>query len=147
MRRLRDKGLILSTDPTCETKEREIDRLARADRWTPLPPAGAPAYSGVTTCQNYGVALRIDENGNLMIGKADGTADELTHQWPSLRQAIEAHLGNVAALVKAETGCCRSRKHWEHKSLPNRAFLKCFKRFSITLNRLSASSARLSLAR
>lgn len=27
-----------------ERKEGEIDRLARADGWKPLPPAGAPTY-------------------------------------------------------------------------------------------------------
>jgi len=31
--------------------EAEIDRLARADGWAPLPPAVAPAYSIISTCR------------------------------------------------------------------------------------------------
>jgi hypothetical protein len=81
-------------------KKEELDRPARADGSKPLPPTGAPAYSIITTCQHHGVALSLDEAGDLMIGRADGRTDELIHQWPSLFMAIEAHLEDVASLVK-----------------------------------------------
>ena len=84
-----------------EQKEAEIDRSASADGRKPLPPARAPAYSIIATCHHHGMALRIDEAGDLMIGRADGKADELIRQWPSLFMAIEAHLEDITALVQA----------------------------------------------
>ncbi len=83
-----------------ERREAEIDRLARADGWAPPPPAGAPAYSIIDTCHRYGVALRIDQNGDLVVGKAGARAGQPSHPWPSLLQAIEAHIEAVALLVK-----------------------------------------------
>src|SRR5208282_2919052 len=63
----------------------EIDRLACADGWTPLPPTGHPAYSILDECRRFGVALRIDEGtGDLLVGKAAATADEPTQPWRSL---------------------------------------------------------------
>jgi hypothetical protein len=47
------------------------------------------------------VALRIDENGALLVGKAGAKADEPSQPWPSLIMALEAHLDDVTALVKA----------------------------------------------
>lgn len=60
-----------------------------------------PAYSIVTTCQRHGVVLSFDENGKLVFGKAGAKADEPTQPWPTLIMALEAHLDDVAALVKA----------------------------------------------
>jgi hypothetical protein len=84
-----------------EQREAGIDRLARADGWTPLPSTEAPAYSIISTCQGYGVALRIDQNGDLVVGKDGAQADEPTLPWRSLLNAIEAHLDDVSALVEA----------------------------------------------
>ena len=39
----------LAVDHSRDTKEREIDRLAHADGWRPLPPKDAPAYSLLAT--------------------------------------------------------------------------------------------------
>jgi hypothetical protein len=78
-----------------------IDRLARAHGWTPLPLAGAPACSIISTCQGYGVALRIDQNGDLVVGKDGAETGEPTQPWRSLIIAIEAHLDDVSALVEA----------------------------------------------
>jgi hypothetical protein len=66
-----------------------------------LPPAGAPAYSLLETCRRYGVALSIDENGCLVVGRAGAKASEPTQPWPSLMMALEAHCEDVSALVKA----------------------------------------------
>ena len=82
-------------------EEREIDRLAEADGWKPPPPAGHPAYSILETCREYGVALRIDDDGDLVVGKAGAKANEPTQPWPTLLAEIEAHLDAVAQLVEA----------------------------------------------
>jgi hypothetical protein len=89
-----------------QQEEAEIDRLAHADGLNPdkactLPPPGAPAYSILETCQCYGVALRIDAHGDLVVGKAGAKADESTQPWPGLLVAIEAHLEPIARLVEA----------------------------------------------
>jgi len=83
-----------------EQEERRIDRLAQTDGWKPLPPAGAPAYSILETARCRGIALSLDQDGGLRIGKADGSGHEPA-LWPSLIDAIEAHLEAVAALVAA----------------------------------------------
>jgi hypothetical protein len=83
-----------------ERQEAEINRLARADGWKPLPPAGHPAYSVLDKCRHHGVALRIDpETGDLVVGRAGATADEPTQPWPTVLMELEAHLEDVAALV------------------------------------------------
>lgn len=84
-----------------EREEAEIDRLSCADGWRPPPPTGAPAYSIVESCREHGVALRIDESGDLVVGKAGAKADEPTQPWPELLARIEAHLEAVAWLVEA----------------------------------------------
>src|SRR6516165_7076484 len=66
-----------------------------------MPPAGAPAYAILETCRHYGVALAIDNDECLVVGKAGAKAVEATQPWPSLVMALEAHCHNVAALVKA----------------------------------------------
>jgi hypothetical protein len=66
----------------------------------PLADPGHPAYSIVITCQRYGVALRIDPDGSLVVGKAGAKAEEPSQPWPSLLRAIEAHLEAVARLVE-----------------------------------------------
>ena len=78
-------------------QESEVDRLALADGW--LPPS--PAHAVIEVCQRYGVALSIDTDGTLVVGKAGAKADEAMQPWPSLLTAIEAHLEAVAALVAA----------------------------------------------
>jgi len=45
--------------------------------------------------------LRIDETGDLVVGKAGGKADEPTQPWPDLLAELEAHLEPVARLVEA----------------------------------------------
>src|ERR1035437_3261417 len=52
-------------------EDAEIDRLARVDGWQPNP-----AEPSVATCQRYGVALRIDPDGALLVGKIGATADQ-----------------------------------------------------------------------
>jgi hypothetical protein len=84
-----------------EQDEREIDRLAVTDGWKPLPPAEHPAYSIVETCQRYGVALRINEAGDLVVGKAGAKADEPSQPWRALLAEIEANLEAVARLVES----------------------------------------------
>jgi hypothetical protein len=84
-----------------EEQEAKIERLTRGDGWKPLPPAAAPAYSIVDRCREHGVALHIDEDGDLVIGKAGAKADEPTQPWPALLAEIEANLEPVARLVEA----------------------------------------------
>ena len=84
-----------------EREEDQIERFARADGWESLPEPGAPAYSIVESCREDGVALRIDESGDLVVGKAGAKADEPTQPWPELLARIEAHLEAVAWLVEA----------------------------------------------
>jgi hypothetical protein len=84
-----------------EQGEAEIDRLARADGWKPLPPASAPAYSIIGTCKRHGVTLRIDKIGALVVEKDGAKAHESTDPWPTLLMAIEAHLADVVTLVEA----------------------------------------------
>jgi hypothetical protein len=55
----------------------------------------------VETCQLYGVVLRIDSDGTLVVGKAGARADEPTQPWPELLTQIEAHLEGVARLIEA----------------------------------------------
>jgi hypothetical protein len=60
-----------------------------------------PSYSIVATCKRYGVALRIDPDGTLVVGKAGAKADEATQPWSSLLTAVEAHADAMARLVEA----------------------------------------------
>ena len=71
------------------------------NRTSGLPEPGHPAYSILETSKRYGVALRIDENGDLVVGKAGARADEPTQPWPELLAQIEAQLESVARLVEA----------------------------------------------
>ena len=75
--------------------------MARAAGRRSLPEPHHPAYSILETCQRYGVLLRIDDAGDLVVGKAGAKAYEPTQPWPSLIIALEAHLESVAALVRA----------------------------------------------
>ncbi len=84
-----------------EQVEQEIDRLAAGDGWRPLPPAGAPAYSIVETCRCYGVALRIDGDGCLVVGKAGAKAEQPTQPWQTLLIALRAHAEAVARLIES----------------------------------------------
>jgi|SRR5579863_4163762 len=92
----------LAVGPFRNTEEREIDGLARADCYKTLPPAIHPAHSIITTCQHYGVALRIDPvTSDLVVGKTGAKAEESTQPWPSLLLALETHLEAVARLVES----------------------------------------------
>jgi hypothetical protein len=88
----------------------EIDRLASADGWKSepatdtalnLPPASSPAYGLLDICRGHGVALRIDEFGDVVVGKAGARVDEDSLPWPDLITELEAHLEDVARLVEA----------------------------------------------
>jgi len=78
-----------------QDRKAEILRLLTDPAWT-------PAHSILATCQARGVALRLDERGDLVVGRAGAKADEPTQPWPALLAAMEAHLEAVAQLV--ETG-------------------------------------------
>jgi hypothetical protein len=65
-----------------------------------LPAKGHPAYSIIATCQQHGVALRIDEEGCLVVGKAGAESADASQPWPALIHAIEAQLDAVARLVE-----------------------------------------------
>jgi len=65
------------------------------------PPAAGPTYSILAACCEHGVALRIDETGDLVVGKASAKADESSQPWPTLIAALEAHVEEVARLVEA----------------------------------------------
>ncbi len=82
-------------------EQAETHRLARADGWRPPPAPCHPAYNILETCRRYGVALRIDETGELVVGRAGAKADESTQPWASLLMAIEAHVEAVALLIEA----------------------------------------------
>jgi DNA-directed RNA polymerase subunit M/transcription elongation factor TFIIS len=88
------QSCVCQTSPA-EQEERELDRLARADGW--IPPS--PAHAVLATCRRYDVALRIDADGTLVVGKAGAKARVPSQPWPSLIQAIETHLEAVAQLV------------------------------------------------
>jgi hypothetical protein len=66
-----------------------------------LLPEGHPAYAILTVCARAGVALRIDADETLVVGKAGAKADEPTQPWSSLVVVIEAHLEAVALLVNS----------------------------------------------
>ena len=84
-------------DPTAPSHEdylraQPIPEIKSDPHWT-------PAYSLVAVCRRYGVALRIDHDGTLVVGKAGAKAEEPTQPWSTLIRAIEAHLDAVAELV------------------------------------------------
>ena len=81
-------------DPTAPSHAEYVSRVE------PLADPGHPAHSIIGTCRRYGVALRIDPDGTLIVGKTGAKADEPTQPWPSLLIAIEAHLEAVSALVE-----------------------------------------------
>jgi hypothetical protein len=90
-------------------ERREVDRQAgRGYDFDSTAPshigfmmASNPAYSIIADCRRHGVALRIDRDGALVVGKAGAKAEEPTQPWPGLLVAIEANLETVAELVAA----------------------------------------------
>jgi hypothetical protein len=82
-------------DPTAPSYAEYLSRAA-----DPLADPGHPAYSIIATCQRYGVALRIDPDGSLVVGKAGAKAEEATQPSASLLVAIEAHLEAIARLIE-----------------------------------------------
>jgi hypothetical protein len=79
----------------------DIDRLARSDGSKALPARSHPAWSIIEDCRKHGVALRIDADGTLVVGRTGAKADEPTQPWQTLLTAIEAHADAVARLVEA----------------------------------------------
>jgi hypothetical protein len=70
-----------------DTERRESDRRAKPgydfDTTAPshrhyLPEPGHPAYAIIASCQRHEVALAIDANGDLVVGKAGAKAEEST---------------------------------------------------------------------
>jgi len=101
------KDTPLVSGGTCNERERMVVHgrdytRSKAEKTASpnLPAEGHPAYSIVATCQQHGVALRIDEEGYLVVGKAGAKSAELSQPWPSLIHAIEAQLDAVARLVE-----------------------------------------------
>lgn len=93
---------LLAAADLREREQDEIERVARADGWRPLPEPRHPAYGILETCQRYGVTLRIDPaTGELVVGKAGAKADEPTQPWGGLVRELEAHVEAVARLVKS----------------------------------------------
>lgn len=86
-----DAAERLASDPTLKT---EMERDTTPQGWT-------PAHSILDVCQQHGVALRIDKQGDLVVGKNGAKADEPTQAWPSLLAALEAHLEPVARLLES----------------------------------------------
>jgi hypothetical protein len=84
-----------------QQEDSHADRLARDDGWRALPKLGSPAYSILQKCRDHGVALRIEPDGDLVVGKAGAKAHEPSQPWPELLTEIEAHLEPVARLVEA----------------------------------------------
>jgi hypothetical protein len=82
------------------------------------------------TCRDHGVALRIDENGDLVVGKAGAKADEPTQPWRALLTEIEANLEAVARLVESAwhlrvdfpKGAPREQHASSHPTCPYRKF-------------------------
>lgn len=72
----------------------EMERDTTPLGWT-------PAHSILDVCRRHGVALRIDEEGDLVVGKSGAKASEPTQPWPSLLAALEAHIEDVVRLIKA----------------------------------------------
>jgi len=77
-----------------EQVEMETNRLANADGWRPLPEHDSAARSLMRTCREYGVGLRVDPDGTLVI-ESHGRA------WRSLITAIEAHADAIAVLIES----------------------------------------------
>jgi hypothetical protein len=74
--------------------ETETDRLASADGWRPLPEHDSAARSLMRTCREYGVGLRVDPDGTLVV-ESNGKA------WQSLVRAITAHADAIATLIES----------------------------------------------
>ena len=86
----------------CQEQEgREVCCKDVGGGYKALPPDRTPAYSLLETCRRYGVTLRIDDGGDVVVGKAGAKADEPTQPWPSLLMALEAHVDEVAELIEA----------------------------------------------
>jgi hypothetical protein len=58
-----------------------------------------PGQCILEVCRKYGVAIRLDENGDIVVGKAGAKADEPTQPWPGLLAMLEMHLGEVCDLL------------------------------------------------
>jgi hypothetical protein len=87
-----------------DAERRQADRQAkRCDDFDPTAPSyvdwaasripeSSPARNLIRTCREYGVGLRLDPDGTLVV-ESKGRA------WRGLVAAIEAHVDDVAALV------------------------------------------------
>jgi TubC N-terminal docking domain len=74
-------------DPSAPGHSEYLDWIALRDRLE-------PARSLIRTCREYGVGLRLEPDGTLVV-ESNGRA------WRSLVRAIEAHVDAVAQLIEA----------------------------------------------
>jgi hypothetical protein len=74
-------------DPSAPQHAEDLDPIAHSDRLE-------PARSLIRTCREYGVGLRLEPDGILVV-ESNGRA------WRSLVRAIEAHVDAVAQLIEA----------------------------------------------
>jgi tubulysin polyketide synthase-like protein len=99
--RLRPHGDKLAISPAdlLTDADREAILLLKRDILALLRPI-PPAESIIQTCRRYGVALRLAEDGALVVGRSDMNGKEPA-LWLSLAMAIETHLPAITALVAA----------------------------------------------
>ena len=74
-------------DPSAPGNTEYLDPIAPSDRLE-------PARRLIRTCREYGVGLRLEPDGTLVV-ESNGRA------WRSLVRAIEAHVDAVAQLIEA----------------------------------------------
>jgi hypothetical protein len=70
------------------------------DLFTEAVSPTAPAESLIQTCQRHGIALRLDADGSLIVGRSDLAGKE-PGIWLELAAAIEVHAAAIAKLVEA----------------------------------------------
>jgi hypothetical protein len=94
--------------PACEPVSQNSAGWETRETNAVLPAAADYDFDDLTTpenilaaCRSHGVALRIDDDGDLVVGKAGAKAEEPTQPWPALIAALEIHLEAVARLVES----------------------------------------------
>jgi hypothetical protein len=94
-------GIIVEPSRLLTDTDRAAIRAHKAELLALLGASLTPVQSIIEICRRHGVALRIDEDGDLVVGKAGAKADKPTQPWRSLLVEIEANLEPVARLVEA----------------------------------------------
>jgi hypothetical protein len=92
---------LLTDDDRAAIRSHKPELLRLLSNDGPGNPNWLPAHSIVDTCRRYGVALSIDPDGTLIVGRRGATAEEPSQPWADLVHAIEAHADVVADLVLA----------------------------------------------